>query len=76
MTVSDLLGHPLPADLVQAKSIDQITIAWRKWLACESRSSTNTTASHPNAVGASDVMADNYAELYDQIYECPRQLGT
>ena len=29
MTVSDLLGSPLPADMIQAKSIDQIAVAWR-----------------------------------------------
>src|SRR5215472_10554633 len=32
MTVSDLLGNPLPADLISAKSVDDIKIAWRKWL--------------------------------------------
>src|SRR5262249_14476188 len=33
MTIADLLGNPLPADLVGARSMDAITIAWRKWLA-------------------------------------------
>ena len=72
MTVADLLGHPLPADLVQAKSIDQITIAWRKWLGMRvkiideyNRIPTRTQSA------LLTVMADNYAELYDQIYECP-----
>lgn len=32
MTIADLLGNPLPADLVGAKSMDEIRIAWRKWL--------------------------------------------
>ena len=65
MTVSDLLGHPLPADLVQAKSIDQITIAWRSRLAMRvkiideyNRIPTRTQSA------LLTVMADNYAELY------------
>ena len=32
MTVADLLGNPLPSSLVSAKSNDEITIAWRRWL--------------------------------------------
>jgi MoxR-like ATPase len=32
MTIADLLGTPLPADMVTARSLDQIGIGWRKWL--------------------------------------------
>ena len=32
LTVADLLGTPLPADLVTAQSMDAIRIAWRPWL--------------------------------------------
>ena len=32
MTVADLLGTPLPADLVQARSLEDVGIGWRKWL--------------------------------------------
>src|SRR5436309_854037 len=32
MTISDLLGNPLPADLISAQKMDDIRIAWRKWL--------------------------------------------
>jgi MoxR-like ATPase len=45
MTIADLLGNPLPADLVHAQKMEDIRIAWRKWLGCGSRSSTSTTAS-------------------------------
>ena len=72
MTVSDLLGTPLPSDLVQAKSIDQIGIAWRKWLSMRvkiideyNRIPTRTQSA------LLTLMADNYAELFDQTYECP-----
>lgn len=72
MTISDLLGNPLPSDLVNAKSMDSITIAWRKWLGMRvkiideyNRIPTRTQSA------LLTVMADNYAELLDQIYECP-----
>ncbi|MFW0782997.1 MoxR family ATPase [Gordonia sp. CPCC 206044] len=32
LTVSDLVGTPLPRDLVNAGSLAEITIAWRGWL--------------------------------------------
>ncbi len=72
MTISDLLGNPLPADLVNAKSMDDIHISWRKWLTMRvkiideyNRIPTRTQSA------LLTVMGDNYAELLDQIYECP-----
>lgn len=72
MTISDLLGNPIPSDLVNAKSMDDIRISWRKWLGMRikiideyNRIPTRTQSA------LLTVMADNYAELLDQIYECP-----
>lgn len=72
MTISDLLGNPLPADLVNATSMDAIRIAWRKWLSMRvkiideyNRIPTRTQSA------LLTVLADGYAELLDQIYECP-----
>lgn len=72
MTIADLLGSPLPADLVQAKSLDQIGIGWRKWLTMRvkiideyNRIPTRTQSA------LLTLMADNYAELYDQTFQCP-----
>jgi MoxR-like ATPase len=72
MTVADLLGNPLPADLVTAKSMDQVGIAWRKWLSMRvkiideyNRIPTRTQSA------LLTVMADNYAEVLDQTLECP-----
>jgi MoxR-like ATPase len=72
MTISDLLGNPLPADLVNARSMDEIKIAWRQWLSMRvkiideyNRIPTRTQSA------LLTVMGDNYAELLDQIYECP-----
>src|SRR5262249_35486483 len=70
--IADLLGNPLPADLIAAKSMDQINIAWRKWLTMRvkiideyNRIPTRTQSA------LLTVMADNYAEVLGQIYECP-----
>jgi len=72
MTVADLLGNPLPADMVKADNMDEIRIAWRKWLGMRvkiideyNRIPTRTQSA------LLTVMADNYAELLDHIYECP-----
>lgn len=72
MTISDLLGNPLPADLVNAQSMDDIRISWRSWLSMRvkiideyNRIPTRTQSA------LLTVMADNYAEVLDHVYECP-----
>ena len=72
MTIADLLGNPLPADLVSAQSMDDIRISWRKWLSMRvkiideyNRIPTRTQSA------LLTVLGDNYAEVLDQIYECP-----
>jgi MoxR-like ATPase len=72
MTITDLLGNPLPSDMINAKNMDDIHIAWRKWLSMRvkiideyNRIPTRTQSA------LLTVLGDNYAELLDQIYECP-----
>ncbi|MGI4730173.1 MAG: AAA family ATPase [Janthinobacterium lividum] len=72
MTVSDLLGNPLPADLVAAQSMDAIRIAWRPWLGLRvkivdeyNRIPTRTQSA------LLTLMGDNYAEVLGQTYDCP-----
>lgn len=72
MTIADLLGNPLPADLVNAKTMDEIHIAWRAWLGMRvkivdeyNRIPTRTQSA------LLTVMGDNYAEVLNHIYECP-----
>ncbi|MBI5880333.1 MAG: AAA family ATPase [Chloroflexi bacterium] len=72
MTIADLLGTPLPADLVNAQRIEDIRIAWRQWLGMRvkivdeyNRIPTRTQSA------LLTVMGDNYAELLDHVYECP-----
>lgn len=72
MTIADLLGNPLPADLVNAQRIEDIRIAWRGWLDMRvkiideyNRIPTRTQSA------LLTVMGDNYAEMLDHIHECP-----
>ncbi|MCP4691908.1 MAG: ATPase, partial [Desulfobacterales bacterium] len=72
MTIADLLGHPLPSDMVKAEKTSDIRIAWRRWLETRvkiideyNRIPTRTQSA------LLTVLADNYAEILDQIYDCP-----
>jgi MoxR-like ATPase len=72
MTIADLLGSPLPSTMINAARMQDIQIAWRRWLGMRvkiideyNRIPTRTQSA------LLTVMADNYAEVYDQIYECP-----
>lgn len=72
MTITDLLGNPLPSDLMNAKSMEEIKISWRKWLGMRvkiideyNRIPTRTQSA------LLTILGDNYAELYDQVFECP-----
>ncbi len=72
MTVADLLGTPLPADLVKAESAEEIRIAWRSWLTMRVRIVDEYNRIPTRTQSALlTVMGDNYAELFDQILECP-----
>lgn len=72
MTISDLLGNPLPADLVNAQKMEDIRISWRSWLSMRvkiideyNRIPTRTQSA------LLTVLGDNYAEVLDHVYECP-----
>ncbi len=72
MTVADLLGNPMPMDLMQAEQESDIRISWRRWLNMRvkivdeyNRIPTRTQSA------LLTVMGDNYAEMFNQIHECP-----
>lgn len=72
MTVADLLGNPLPADLLKAENLGEIRVSWRRWLGMRvkivdeyNRIPTRTQSA------LLTLMGDGYAELMDQIYESP-----
>lgn len=72
MTIADLLGNPLPRDLVAAESMDGIRISWRRWLGMRvkivdeyNRIPTRTQSA------LLTLMADGYAEILDQVMVSP-----
>src|SRR5436190_1977872 len=72
MTIADLLGNPLPADLVNAQRLEDIRISWRNWLGMGvkiideyNRIPTRTQSA------LLTVMGDNYAEVLNHVFECP-----
>jgi MoxR-like ATPase len=72
MTVADLLGNPLPADLITATSTADIRIAWRSWLQMRVRIVDEYNRIPTRTQSALlTLMGDNYAEMFDQVLECP-----
>lgn len=72
MTVADLLGSPLPADLIKAASPQDIRIAWRAWLQMRVRIVDEYNRIPTRTQSALlTLMGDNYAEMFDQVLECP-----
>ncbi len=72
MTIADLLGNPLPSTMMSATRMEDVRIAWRQWLSMRvkiideyNRIPTRTQSA------LLTVMGDDYAELYDQVFECP-----
>jgi len=72
MTIADLLGNPLPKALVQADDMEDIKIAWRKWIGMRvkivdeyNRIPTRTQSA------LLTLMADGYAEILGQTIESP-----
>ena len=68
ITVSDLVGTPLPRDLVEATSLDAVRIAWRRWLTLPvkvvdeyNRIPTKTQSA------LLTMVAEGYVETYDQV---------
>jgi MoxR-like ATPase len=70
LTVQDLLGHPLPHDLLAARSAGDIPVAWRTWIRLRvkivdeyNRIPTKTQSA------LLSLMAEGYAEMYEQIVD-------
>lgn len=72
MTVTDLLGAPMPGDLIKASTPDDITVAWRKWIQMRvkivdeyNRIPTRTQSA------LLTLMGSGYAEVFDQVLVAP-----
>jgi MoxR-like ATPase len=68
LTVQDLLGHPLPHHLLEARSAGDIRVAWRDWISLRvkiideyNRIPTKTQSA------LLSLMAEGYAEVYEQV---------
>ena len=73
LTVQDLLGHPLPRDLVAAASARDIHVSWREWVRAPvkiideyNRIPTKTQSA------LLSLMAEGYAEMYEQVVHAGR----
>ncbi len=67
LTISDLLGAPLPADMMKAESAKDIKVAWRNWIGQRvkiideyNRIPTKTQSA------LLSLMGEGYAEMFDQ----------
>lgn len=73
LTMADLLGSPLPGDMVRATEPGQIQVAWRRWLTLRvkiideyNRIPTKTQSA------LLSLMAEGYAEMFEQTIETGR----
>jgi MoxR-like ATPase len=67
LTIADLLGAPLPSDMLKAEDMSAIKIGWRKWISQRvkiideyNRIPTKTQSA------LLSLMAEGYAEMFDQ----------
>jgi MoxR-like ATPase len=70
LTVADLLGSPLPSELIKAVTADEIRVAWRRWLTLRvkiideyNRIPTKTQSA------LLSLMAEGCAEMFEQVIE-------
>lgn len=68
LSIADLLGSPLPSDMLKAEDMSQIKIGWRKWISARvkivdeyNRIPTKTQSA------LLSLMAEGYAEMFDQF---------
>ena len=73
LTVSDLLGSPLPGDMVRATAASEIKVAWRRWITMRvkvideyNRIPTKTQSA------LLSLMGDGYAEVFEQTISTGR----
>jgi MoxR-like ATPase len=67
LSIADLLGSPLPSDLLKAEDLSSVKIGWRKWIGERvkiideyNRIPTKTQSA------LLSLMAEGYAEMFDQ----------
>jgi MoxR-like ATPase len=73
LTLADLLGSPLPGDLVRAEHFGDVRVQWRNWISAPvkiideyNRIPTKTQSA------LLSLMAEGYAEMYEQVIRSGR----
>lgn len=73
LTLADLLGSPLPSELIKAEVTRDIHVSWRHWITARvkiideyNRIPTKTQSA------LLSLMAEGYAEMYEQVVHCGR----
>ena len=73
LTIADLLGSPLPADMMRSEDLSEVKISWRKWIGARvkiideyNRIPTKTQSA------LLSLMAEGYAEMFDQYVRAGR----
>ncbi len=68
LSIADLLGSPLPSDLLKAEDLSQVKVGWRRWIAARvkivdeyNRIPTKTQSA------LLSLLAEGYAEMFDQF---------
>jgi MoxR-like ATPase len=67
LSISDLLGSPLPSDMLRAEDMSEIKIGWRKWIGQRAKiiDEYNRIPTKTQSALLS-LMAEGYAEMFDQ----------
>lgn len=70
LTVADLLGNPMPSDLMAARTMDEIRIAWREWISMRVKiiDEYNRIPTRTQSALLS-LLAEGYAEMLGQTVE-------
>jgi MoxR-like ATPase len=68
LTIADLLGSPLPSELIRAEQATDVRVSWRNWITMRvkiideyNRIPTKTQSA------LLSLMAEGYAEMYEQV---------
>ncbi len=70
LTVTDLVGSPLPADLIRAETLREVHVSWRSWIQAQvkiideyNRIPTKTQSA------LLSLLSEGYAEAFEQIVQ-------
>ncbi len=67
LTIADLLGSPLPSDLMKAEDMSAVKVSWRKWIG-ERVKIVDEYNRIPTKTQSAllSLLAEGYAEMFDQ----------